>query len=180
MPQIKVQVRNATTGLREEKLTALYLANKMSAAVSGGNNSTADVDMLTLNIPANTLVAGDTFNFELRGRITKALGTSNPSYYLKVGATKNTMIVYAPGILAFTNRPYVFRGTITFRTVGVTAAWVVMADASFNNTATHQLSNLFSGTIDSTANISLVLGAFFSAAINGNLLEGQIGGIDSI
>jgi hypothetical protein len=175
MPRIKVPVRNKSTGLFEDNPVSLQLQSFITAAISGGNNSNADVDLVTLNIPANTLQDGNTCDMHVRGRVTKTAQTSNILYYIKIGGVKQTLITYSAGTTAFTLAQWVIFGKIGFRVVGATTAWELLCEANTNTN--FQLGSLVTGTVDTTVPVTITFGMNFATPRTGNLIEGRLGGL---
>lgn len=176
MPRVRVPVRNATTGLREAKPVSLLLASRLTSTVTGGINSTADVALVTLAVPANTLAAGDTLRFKVRGRVSKGSGGNRLFYWIKVGATKYVMHNHNLGTGSLNAVSWWFDGDLTFQSVGAVADFVAMSNKVTNTTT--GISGMESGTADTTNSLSIVFGMNFNSASAGASFEAVLGGIE--
>jgi hypothetical protein len=93
----------------------------LTSTSTGGINTTADHNWLTLSIPANTLQVGDVIEFDVYGFLNKGTGAASLNFFTKWGAAKlGVLTVAGLGNGSFTNRPLRFQGKMTVRTIGAT------------------------------------------------------------
>lgn len=125
------KLESVVTAATNEIYTATYDAKgRITAVVSpiretfdpltitGISGSTADYDVMSLTIPANTIKAGDFITFEMHGATTNSTTASNFQTWFKVDGTKSTVTSFAMGTTAASSL-FVMRGVINFYQVGV-------------------------------------------------------------
>ena len=151
----------------------------VNSTATGGINTTADYDFVTLTIPANTLRVGDIIDFEVYDLIKKGTGTMNILHYLKVNTTKSANSSIALGNAAVDSFGFNFKGKLQVRSIVSGTATLTYSHACRgNNTATVVGSNVVpTFTVPSNAVITITVGANFSVANAANSVRPVSGGI---
>lgn len=149
----------------------------LTSTSTGGINTTADHNWLTLNIPANTLQIGDVIDFDVYGFVNKGTGAANLNLFSKWGAIKlSTLPVTNLGNGAFTNRPLHFQGKMTVRTIGVAGTLQYAYQAQLEDfTQVTLLSANF--TINTTLANTVTLGCNLTTANASSSSNASVGGI---
>lgn len=148
----------------------------LAANVTGGTNSTADVNCLSLNLGANQVKALDSFEFELSGNFSKNSTSANLLFWLKVGATKALTFTIS-GNKASTNSPWTVCGMLTFRSIGASAT-VTSSGIMLSGTSLQDIQVPTTDVnIDTTVAQTISVGGNFSVANSSFILTARTGRI---
>jgi hypothetical protein len=139
----------------------VYAATAASTAVSNTTSETS-FDNVTLSLAADTIRAGDTYEFEAQAIATSTTSSDTLTVKVKIGST----VIVTTGALDATNNDLaVIRGTITFRTAG--ASGTLVADGiqiiGAEGTAVKDW-KLASTVVDTTAAMAITCTATWSAS----------------
>ncbi len=165
-----------------QKLQSLLVTRSvrtiLTAAVSGGSSSTADINVLSLTISPDTTFAGACYRITLNGTITKPLSIGTTvNIWVKVGSTKVAVLTFTP-TAARTNTLFSVDFFITVRTIGASGTVYVSGNGTWQQTATSQLTAFGNGpvaTVDNTSNFPITVGFNFSNSNASNNLTAQTG-----
>lgn len=151
----------------------------IDSTISGGINTTADYDFITLTIPANTLQVGDIIEFDIFDLIKKGSVAMNILHYVKVNATKSANATTALGTAAVDSFGFRFAGRLQVRSiVSGTATFTYSTHSVGNNINVVIGSNVVPTlTAPSTSDIAITVGANFSVANAANSIRPVAGGI---
>lgn len=143
----------------------VYAAAAASTAISNTASETP-FDNITLSLAADTIRAGDTYEFEAQAIATATNGSDTLTVKVKIGST----VIVTTGALDATNADLaVIRGTITFRTAG--ASGTLVADGiqiiGAEGTAVKDW-KLASTVVDTTAAMAITCTATWSNASSSN------------
>lgn len=142
--------------------------------------SAADYDSTAvLTIPANALAVGSIIECQIAGLTGQALTTAWSLYtYLKLNGTKSTALIQPLGTVANTSAPFVARFRLYVAAIGASGTLYLDIDQTWRSTSSGVtagqvqalLGASFTG-INTTAAITINVGAAMSAALSGNSLQ---------
>lgn len=161
-------------------LTWRNLREVVDTTATGAVNTTADYNMLTLSIPADTLRVGDIIEIDIFSLVKKGTGAMNSLYWLKVNGTKSTNMTYSLGFAAFDSVGFAFRAKLQVRSIsGSSATLAYLAETVRNaNSPLVVGSNVVpTFTVPSNTAITITAGANFSVANAANSIRPCAGGI---
>lgn len=166
------------------KLQGLLNWRNLRAVVNttdtGAVNTTADYDMLTLSIPANTLLVGDVIDIDIFSLIKKGSGTMNSLHWLKVNGSKSANMTNSLGTGALDSVGFHFKALLQVRSVvsgNVTFAYLAQTDRSLNAPVIIGSNVVPTFTVPNTSVITITAGANFSVANAANSIRPTSGGI---
>ena len=166
------------------KLQGLLTWRKLRVVVdttaTGAINTTADYDMLTLSIPANTLRVGDIIEIDIFSLVKKGTGAMNSLYWLKVNGTKSANMTYALGNAALDSVGFTFRAKLQVRSISggsATLAYLAENWRTANASIVVGSNVVPTFTVPSNAVITITAGANFSVANAANSIRPCAGGI---
>jgi hypothetical protein len=148
----------------------------ITAAVTGGTSTAADVVIQTCVIPANVFAPGDVLRFRVYGTATHPnQGGSTLQFWIKIGATKLFSVVITPAV-GLTATPFVFEGELTMRTTGAsgTVYGAGAARLQINSLAGYVVSAGGGLAYDTTIANNVVVGFVYSNSSASNSLTAQI------
>lgn len=149
----------------------------LSTTSTGGINTTADFDIGTLTIPANTLKVGDVIHLTTNQNITKATGTVIYSSYFKVNGAKTVVFAKALSIAASGALGTRSFAVFTVRSIGVGGV-LVFGGYGVQGTTMDGVNNSSPLiTINTTAAVTITAGASLSAANAGHVIRSHGGEI---
>lgn len=141
------------------------------AASTGGVNTTADFEFASLVIPAGFLIeTGLVWTAEFMAYFTKATGTMNVVPWVKINGTKVAAITLSQANAAQTNQPLHYRAAVTVRSLGASGVLAASAMAVKGTTAQVGGSNGGTVTLDTSAAVTIAVGANLSVANAGHSL----------
>lgn len=147
----------------------------ITASVTGGTSTAADVVIQTCAIPANLFIPGDVLRFCVYGTATHPnVGGSTLQFWIKIGATKLFSVVITPAT-GLTNTPFVFEGELTMRTTGAggTVYGAGAARLQINSLAGYVVSAGGGLAYDTTIANNVVIGFVYSNSSASNSLTAQ-------
>lgn len=149
----------------------------LSTTATGGINTTADFDIGTLTIPANTLHVGDVIQIVSNQNIAKGSGAVIYSAWFKVNGAKTAIYAKSFGAAASgANGVRVF-AILTVRNIGAGGV-LVFGGYGVQGTGTDGISNNNPViTVNTTAAITVAVGANFSVANASNVISSHGGEI---
>ena len=147
----------------------------ITASVTGGTSTAADVVIQTCVIPANVFAPGDVLRFRVYGTAThpNAFG-STLQFWIKNGAAKIFSVVITPST-GLTNTPFFFEGELTVRTVGASGSifGAGVARLQINSLAGYVVSAGGSSGCDTTNTLNISMGFVYSNSSASNSLTAQ-------
>lgn len=166
------------------KLQGLLTWRKLRVVVdttaTGAVNTTADYNMLTLSIPANTLRVGDIIEIDIFSLVKKGAVAMNSLYWLKVNGTKSANMTYALGTAALDSVGFTFRAKLQVRSIlggSATLAYLAENWRTANAPIVVGSNVVPTFTVPSNAVITITAGANFSVANAANSIRPCAGGI---
>jgi hypothetical protein len=149
----------------------------LSTTATGGINTTADFDIGTLTIPANTLQVGDVIQLVSNQNIAKGSVGVIYSAWFKVNGAKTTIYAKSFGAAASgANGVRVF-AILTVRSIG-TGGVLVFGGYGVQGTGIDGINNNSPTiTVNTTAAITVAVGANFSVANASNVISSHGGEI---
>lgn len=152
--------------------------NSLISAFSGGASSTADINIMTLDIDPTTLFSGATYRVTINGTISKplSLGTTI-DIWLKIGTTKTAVLTFTPTVTR-TNTAFNAEFLINVRTVGATGTIYASGVGVWAQAATTEITAIGNGplvTLNNTVSFQLIVGFNFSNSNASNNLTAQTG-----
>ena len=163
-------------------LTWKATRSSITAAVSGGASTVADVNISSLTITANQPAAGDRVLIKVMGTITKpnAAGTTI-TFWAKInGTSKIGSVTYTP-TAGLTTVPFCFECEVIFRTLGSSGTVWGQSTVNIQTAATTAIAYVGAGastTINTTANMTIAAGFTFSNSNASNNVTANIAVID--
>ena len=158
-------------------LTWRSIRTALSTTATGGINTTADFDIGTLTIPANTLQVGDVIQIVSNQNIAKGTGGRVYSAFFKVNGAKT--VIYAktfPNGASSANGARVF-AILTVRSIGASGV-LVFGGYGVQGTTTDGINNNNPTiTVNTTLAITVSVGANFSTANAANIISSHGGEI---
>ena len=161
-------------------LTWRNLRAVVDTTATGAVNTTADYNMLTLLIPANTLRVGDIIEIDIFSLVKKGTGAMNSLYWLKVNGTKSANMTYALGNAALDSVGFTFRAKLQVQSISggsATLAYLAENWRSANAPIVVGSNVVPMFTVPSNAVITITAGANFSVANAANSIRPVSGGI---
>jgi hypothetical protein len=144
------------------------------ATLSG---STGDNTALTYTILGGSTIVGDQYDFELFGLVTNTSTASNLLCWLMIDGIKYAVTSHTLGTVAVFNRPFVYRGSFSFKAIGAsgsfvavskydgaTASYTTASTAGTTNTTALSMSGTTAVTVSTAADITVKFGCAVSAA----------------
>jgi hypothetical protein len=142
--------------------------------------STADVYGLQFTLPANTLVTGSQVEFELMGLVTNGATAATLNCFIMIAGTKYAVTGHALTSTVTGGRPWLYRGSLTFKTVGASGTFYTetkyegsstgfgapSAAASAANFTAYAASATTATTLSTTADIAVKVGVAMNLAIS--------------
>jgi len=149
----------------------------LSTTATGGINTTADFDIGTLTIPANTLKVGDVIHIVTNQNIAKGTGGVIYSAWFKVNGAKTGVYAKSFGNAASgANGVRVF-AILTVRSIGVGGV-LVFGGYGVQGTGTDGINNNNPViTVNTTAAMTVAIGANFSVANASHVISSHGGEI---
>lgn len=164
-------------------LNTRKLRSVLTATVSGGASSTADVTLMTLTIPGNQQLPADAYRFEIRGTWNHPnSGGSTISFWIKVDATKIGVVTITPAATV-TTRPFCYQGTIICQSNGSSGVIIGSGDVFVHLNATNTIVSVgapTTATQNTTSSYNITLGINFSNSNASNLVSALMGEIHQI
>ena len=158
-------------------LTWRSIRTTLSTTATGGINSTADFTIGTLTIPANTLQVGDVIQIVSNQNVAKGTGAVVYSAWFKVNGAKTVIYAKSFGNAASgANGARVF-AILTVRSIGAGGVLVFGGYGVQGTTTDGVNNNNPTITVNTTAVITLAVGANFSAANAANIISSHGGEI---
>lgn len=152
----------------------------VDSTTTGAINTTADYNMLTLSIPANTLRVGDIIEIDIFSLVKKGAVAMNSLYWLKVNGTKSANMTYALGNAALDSVGFTFRAKLQVRSISggsATLAYLAENWRTANAPIVVGSNVVPTFTVPSNAVITITAGANFSVANAANSIRPCAGGI---
>ena len=152
--------------------------NSLISTFSGGASSTADINIMTLDIDPTTLFSGATYRATINGTISKplSLGTTL-NVWLKIGTDKTAVLTFT-SIATRTNTAFNAEFLINVRTVDAAGTMYASGIGIWEQTDTSTLTALGNGplvTLNNTVSFPLTVGFNFSNSSASNNLTAQTG-----
>ena len=152
--------------------------NSLISTFSGGASSTADINIMTLDIDPTTLFSGATYRVTINGTISKplSLGTTL-NVWLKIGTDKTAILTFTPTATR-TDTAFNVEFLINVRTVGAAGTMYASGVGIWEQTDTSALTALGDGplvTLNNTVSFPLTVGFNFSNSNASNNLTAQTG-----
>lgn len=158
-------------------LTWRSMRTTLSTTATGGINTTADFDIGTLTIPANTLQVGDVIQIVSNQNIAKGTGAVVYSAWFKVNGAKTGVYGKAFGNAASASNGVRVFVILTVRSIGAGGV-LVFGGYGVQGTTTDGInSNNPTITVNTTAAITLAVGANFSVANASHIISSHGGEI---
>jgi hypothetical protein len=134
-------------------------------------NSTADGAILSLVMPANSMVAGTSLSFRLYGLISSAATSGTLSVWIKVGATKVMTQTFTLPALGQTNTGIIYTAGMTIRAAGAAAASQIssLMTSNLNALSGGPIVGSTAATINTTVANTLSIGWNWSQANASNI-----------
>lgn len=147
----------------------------ISAAITAdvtSNNTTADVPILSITIPAGALAVGSTFGASLYALVSSAALTGTINIWVKINATKAFTLALTTPAVGSTAQGISFYPRITCRAIGASGSLQMSGLFTSNNNVYNggPVVNSALGSIDTTVSNTLTLGVNWSVANAGNTL----------
>lgn len=159
------------------KLQGLLYDRAMSTSrtsiFTSTGNVTTDQDYLTLTIPANWLVSGDTFQFNMFGVHSNNDPPNNPilNMYVKVNGTKIAISGVSVGNLSNTDRPIRMRGQLTFYASGSSGTVIGGIESSITTITPTSTTGTATTAVNTTTTVTITIGGSWSAANAANTFK---------
>ena len=141
------------------------------APLTGGVSTTADFEFASLVVPAGFLIeTGLVWTAEFIASFTKATGTMNLVPWVKVNGTKLAAVTLAQANAAQTAQPVHYRAALTVRSLGASGVIAISSMAVKGTTAQVGGSAGDTITLDTSASVTIAVGANLSVANAGHSL----------
>lgn len=151
------------------RIAELGYGDSLDSTVSN-SASTADLYGFQITIPANTAVVSALLEFEIFGLVSSTSGTGFGPFIM-VNGTKYCIINHNLGAGTNTNRPWVYRGQLQFKSIGSAGTFMVntkyesaasagtAASTSTSNPTALGTTGATPITVNTTADIAFKIGA---------------------
>jgi hypothetical protein len=158
-------------------LTWRSMRTTLSTTATGGINTTADFTIDTLTIPANTLQVGDVIQIVSNQNVAKGTGAVVYSAWFKVNGAKTGIYGKSFGNAASVSNGVRVFAILTVRSIGAGGV-LVFGGYGVQGTTTDGINNNNPTiTVNTTAAITLAVGANFSVANASNIISSHGGEI---
>lgn len=158
-------------------LTWRSMRTTLSTTATGGINTTADFDIGTLTIPANTLQVGDVIQIVSNQNVAKGTGAVVYSAWFKVNGAKTGIYGKSFGNAASASNGVRVFVILTVRSIGAGGV-LVFGGYGVQGTTTDGINNNNPTiTVNTTAAITLAVGANFSVANASHIISSHGGEI---
>ena len=129
----------------------------LAAVFTGAASNTTNQTVLTLNVPANTLVAGKMYRVSLFGTQSQSAAANTVTARLQVGATAMVAVAVAAGNVAQTNRALYFNADLMFPVVGATGSMVAGGELAISGVLPLGNATVTPSAINTTAIVTITV-----------------------
>jgi len=168
---------SASDKLKLDTLPSISMSPIALTADVVAQNSTADVNIFSTTLAANSLAVGSTFLSSFTMLASAAGSSGTLSIWVKVGATKVLTATFTVPLLGLSNQAIVSVFRFTVRTTGAGGTFQVSGNNNGNSTlfTSGIVINTASGAINTTTSNTLSIGMNWSVANVANVATAKTG-----